>query len=285
MDSYVLITGATGGLGSAFAMECARRGYAQYLTDQRPEVEDLSEFLTERYGVEARYRICDLTSIPARQQLSDALKDEGSRFWGLINVAGTESEGPFLEQTGEQIQHILQLNVAASIDMAHMALNLRDPQRRFMLINVSSMAAFFPMPNKATYAASKRFLLDFSRALGEEIRDFGTVTALCPAGLPTTPRAMRAIFAQGFWGKVTTADTRAVIHRTIDLALKGRAVYVPGGINRFLVWLSRLLPDSVVARYVGRRWHAAQLDTTVWPPPGWETRRAQAARAERSALD
>ena len=59
-------------------------------------------------------------------------------------------------------------------------------KKPFRLINVCSLAGFFPMPYKATYAASKRFLLDFSRALREEIKSFGTVTALCPSGMPTT---------------------------------------------------------------------------------------------------
>jgi short-subunit dehydrogenase len=179
----------------------------------------------------------------------------------LINVAGMDYEGAFLERTREQVLHILRLNVEATLDTTYAILNLRDPEQRFRLINVCSMAAYFPMPYKAVYAATKRFLLDFSLALAEEIQPFGTVTALCPAGLPTTPEVMQAIFAQGFWGLATTVDPRKVARKTIDKALKGRRVYIPGWLNQFLHGLGALAPVGLAVHFVGNRWRAAQTET------------------------
>ncbi len=87
------------------------------------------------------------------------------------------------------------------MDVTHALLVHTDPSIPFWIITVSSLAAFFPMPVKATYAASKRFLLDFSLALREELRAVGaTVTVLCPAGLPTCERSIRGIEAQGWIG-------------------------------------------------------------------------------------
>jgi hypothetical protein len=175
-----------------------------------------------------------------------------------LNVAGLDNEGAFLERTREQILRIIQVDVESTVDMTHAILGLRARDRRFMLVNVCSLAAFFPMPYKATYAASKRFLVDFSCAIREEIRDFGSVTALCPAGLPTTPACMRKIFAQGFWGKMTTMDTEMVARKTIDYALRGKAIYIPGFLNRVLQWLGLLIPPEIVAKFVGKRWRTAQ---------------------------
>ncbi|MGE5224941.1 MAG: SDR family NAD(P)-dependent oxidoreductase [Omnitrophica WOR_2 bacterium] len=265
MKSSLFISGATGGLGSAFAAECAGRGFDLFLTDLRPEGEAFAHFLADKYNVDVQYRACDLTSPHARAELYDFVKVSPYRFWGLINVAGTDYEGAFLERSRQQILQILRLNVESTLDTTFSILRLRDQERRFRLINVCSLAAYFPMPYKAVYAASKRFLFDFSLALGEEIRPFGTVTALCPGGLPTTPETMRAIFAQGFWGLATTMDTRVVARRTVDQALKGKPVYIPGVVNRLVHGLGSLAPMSLAASFVGKRWKAVQNDPDVWP--------------------
>jgi short-subunit dehydrogenase len=142
---------------------------------------------------------------------------------------------------------------------------LHDPEQRFRLINVCSLAGFYPMPYKATYAASKRFLLDFSRALREEIKSFGTVTALCPAGMPTTVECMRSMFAQGYWGLATSMNPEVVARRTLRAALKGRAVVIPGLLNQFIQGLSAMVPSSIAIRYVAKRWSKvrAKLDDPI----------------------
>jgi short-subunit dehydrogenase len=172
-----------------------------------------------------------------------------------------------LEQTREQILRIIQVDVESTVDMTHSILELRAQDRRFMLINVCSLAAFFPMPYKATYSASKRFLVEFSRAMREEIRDFGSVTAICPGGLPTTPASVRKISAQGFWGKITAVKIETVARKTIDYALRGKAVYIPGFMNCILQWLGMLIPPALVAKYIGKRWRIAQGKVTPVAEP------------------
>ena len=104
-SSLVLITGATGGLGKAFAVECASRGWNLFLTDLDPQALDtLADGLRKSYGVTVVPRACDLTEAPARAELFGWIKGHGLRFWGLINVAGTDFEGPFFEQSSQQIR-------------------------------------------------------------------------------------------------------------------------------------------------------------------------------------
>jgi short-subunit dehydrogenase len=264
MKTYLLISGATGGLGGAFVNECARRGYNLYLTDVREDVVGFAAYISQAFNVEVYAKSCDLTDRQSRSEFFNTIKSEGKRFWGLINVAGMDYEGAFLERSRDQLLQLIHLNIEATVDMTHAVLKLRDPDRKFMMINVCSLAAISPMPYKAIYAATKRFLVDFSLALQEEIKEFGTVTALCPAGLPTTPETMERIFAQGFWGKMTTVDTRFAARKTIDHALKGGGIFIPGWINQVLNGLSGLIPVSLKTRLVGQRWRNAQQEINPW---------------------
>jgi short-subunit dehydrogenase len=272
LASLMLITGATGGLGKAFAVECASRGWDLFLTDLDSQALDtLADGLRKSYGVTVVPRACDLSEAPRRAELFAWINRQSLRFWGLINVAGTDFEGPFFEQSRQQISTIVRLNVEGTLDMTHAILALRDPMVPFRIINVASLAAFFPMPVKATYAASKRFLLDFSLALRNEVRDLGaTVTVLCPAGLPTTPGCIQAIQAQGVMGYLTTQNIGSVANLTLNDALRGKAVCIPGRLNHVLRLAGSLAPASWVAALVGWRWKAArrkQLDPSVPLPP------------------
>lgn len=259
MRSSVCITGAAGGLGRAFTVECAARGWDLFLTDLSAQaLSDLAGGIESTYGVRVEYHPCDLTDEAARTELFETAAARGLRFWSLINVAGIDFEGRFSDLTREQIRIMLRLNIEAVLEMTHSILALRDIHRRFRLINVSSLASFYPMPIKAAYAASKRFLLDFSLALREELRSIGgTVTALCPAGLPTKPQVIRSIEAQGFLGRITTMNVGYVAEHTVDHALKGRPVYIPGAINRILRCIGSMLPARFTAHLICGRWDAA----------------------------
>jgi short-subunit dehydrogenase len=160
------------------------------------------------------------------------------------------------------------LNIEATLEVTHALLANADPSTLFRIVNVSSLAAFYPMPVKATYAASKRFILDFSLALRDEVRNLGaTVTVLCPAGMPTTAGTIHAIEAQGLMGQLTTRDVGEVAARTIEYALRGRAVYIPGFLNQTLQLFGGLVPPVQVAGFIGKRWRAARLQMARKPVP------------------
>lgn len=268
MKSLVCITGAAGGLGKAFSAECASRGWDLFLTDLSEDLlHRLSCSLRNTYNINVYYRGCDLTDFEARTELFEHVRQENYSFHSLINIAGLDFEGPFAERTRSQIRTVLRLNIEANLEMTHEILKLRDSARTFRIINVASLAAYYPMPVKAIYASSKRFLLDFSMALGEELRPQDvTVTALCPAGMPTTPECIKAIEAQGFAGRITTQNVGFVASHTIDKALKGKSVYIPGLLNRLLKIAGSVVPPLMIARLVGSRWKSAQSKRLVAHP-------------------
>jgi hypothetical protein len=95
-------------------------------------------------------------------------------------------------------------------------------------------------------------------ALREELRPYGaTITALCPGGMPTTVECIRAIDAQGFAGRITTKNVGYVAAKTVEHALKGHSVYIPGIINKLLRYFGGLVPQALVAHIIGLRWNRA----------------------------
>lgn len=259
-DSYVLITGAAGGLGRTFAAECAARGWHLLLTDlHAAPLEALAEGMRRQFGVTSVALPCDLTDAASRDAFWQQVDVRGLRLHMLINLAGTEFEGPFLERKSHELRTILRLNVEAVVETAHRALHSRAPGQRMYLLNVSSLAGFYPMPTKAVYAASKRFILDFSRALREELRGQDVyVTALCPSGVPTNPRSIGGILRQGFIGQLVMTDPGYVVRGAIDALLADRAVYIPGPINRLIRFFTGLLPPGFLAAAIWRRWSKAR---------------------------
>ncbi len=256
MKSYVCITGAAGGLGKAFALECASRGWNLYLTDINHEkLERLALGLTRLHDVKVIYDRCDLVEPELREEFWTHAQNLGIRFHMLINVAGVDFEGAFLSRSSKELETIIRLNVEATVMMTRRIMEFRDQKNRTNIINVSSLAGFFPMPLKAVYAATKRFLLDFSRAMHKELRHENIrVLALCPAGLATKEDTIESIQSQGFAGEITTMQTGKVAARTINRALAGHSVYIPGLVNQLLKVFGAIIPADWVAWLVMRRW-------------------------------
>jgi hypothetical protein len=257
----VLITGAAGGLGKAFAVECARRGWDLWLTDRTDSpLENLKRMFEDAYHVKVHTIGCDLGIPNGWTNLVNVLRESRANISMLINVAGVDFEGLFLSQPVADLQTMVRLNVESPLALMHEVIKLRIPNTKFRVINVSSLAAFYPMPVKATYAASKRFLLDLSRALNMEFQgENAMVTALCPAGMPTNRHCIQSIDAQGWAGYVTTMNTGRVAFVTIEAALKGKTVVVPGMINRIVQAVSTLLPTTVKMKFIARRWISVRI--------------------------
>jgi short-subunit dehydrogenase len=261
----VMITGASGGLGRALANECGRRGYNLFLTDINERgLQSIQNGLERQFQGTVTIAACDLTNEESVDALMDRIDSHRIRFDMLLNVAGLDYEGGFLERARKDVVRIISLNNEATLRITHAVLNRRREGRPFYLLFTSSLASMYPMPLKATYAASKRFLLDFSIALREELKSSGVnVLALCPGGLATTREAMRGIAAQGFWGGATTNPLEHVAAQTIVRLIRRGGIYVPGTLNRVLNALGKLIPRRWVAAAIHRRWSKAQEN---WKP-------------------
>ena len=260
----VLITGAAGGLGRAFAIECGRRGYRLFLTDVNKDgLMCIRRGLERQFGTTVAAIDCDLTRAKSVDRMLAVIDRYNIRFDMLLNIAGIDFEGGFMGRERENVVNIVALNNAATLRITHAALERRRSGRPFTIVFVSSLASMFPMPLKAVYAASKRLLLDVSISLRQELKDCDVnVLTLCPGGLATTPEALRGIAVQGFWGNATTNSLETVARKTLDLALAGKGLYIPGGLNRLLSLLGKIIPRPLVAAVIYKRWRRAQ---SRWP--------------------
>jgi short-subunit dehydrogenase len=256
----VFITGAAGGLGRALATECGHRGWNLFLTDvNREGLLALQRGLERQFNICVTTRACDLTKTESVDEMLAVIDAHHIRFDMLLNIAGVDFEGGFLVRERETIVKIVSLNDEATLRITHAVLSRRKQGNRFTIVFVSSLASMFPMPLKATYAASKRFLLDFATSLQQELKNENVgVLTLCPGGLATTVEAMRGIAAQGFWGNATTNKLEKVAYATVEKALQNKGLYIPGVLNRVLSVLSKLVPRTWVAAIVYWRWRGAQ---------------------------
>jgi short-subunit dehydrogenase len=259
---FVLITGAAGGLGRAFANECARRGYDLFLTDVNAAgLLSIARGVTSRYPARVLTMPCDLTRDEEVDALFAYAEESGVRFDMLLNIAGIDFEGGFRERSAGDLVRIVQINVEATMRITHKVLGYRGEEKPFYLVFVSSLASFYPIPLKATYAASKSFLREFACALGQELKPLGVkVLTLCPGGMPTNDDAVSGITAQGFWGDVTTNPLEKVTRRTISRVLKGYTLYIPGFVNYTFRFLGSLVPKPLIARLLYSRWQSAQKE-------------------------
>src|SRR4028119_925016 len=182
-----LITGASAGIGAAFAQELAARQTNLVLV-ARSEVklQQLAQQLQEQYKIQVDVIVQDLTEPKAAKTVFDIVTEKGLTIDLLINNAGFGEYGDFAELNGEQQVKMIQLNILALVDLTHHFLPGMRQRRSGGIINMSSVAAFQPMPYFSVYAATKAFVLSFSEALWAENYRYGVhVLAVCPGPTET----------------------------------------------------------------------------------------------------
>ena len=246
-----LVTGASAGIGLAFAERLARDGYDLILVARRRErLEELAKRLRESHKAEVEVLVADLTDagdlLGAEQRASTA---PGLDL--LVNNAGFGTAGPFRTLDPDAEEREVLLNCIALVRLTRAALPRMVERGRGGVINVSSMAGFMPSPYNATYGATKAFVNSFTEALAQELRGTGVVVqALCPGFTRTEFQEVAEVdtsqipdFAWMEPGPVVDAALAALEARDV--------ICVPGLGNRVLSWTARSLPRTAVARIMG----------------------------------
>jgi len=252
-DSVALVTGASSGIGAAFARQLAERGHRLVVTARRTE--RLEALASELGGSDRALPIpCDLAVVKERDQLAAALAARGLCVDVLINSAGSGIYEPFAESGREREMQQVQLDVEAVVDLMARYLPGMVERGRGAIVNVSSTAAFQPLPYNAGYAAAKAHVLLLSEAVHEEVKDRGVaVTAVCPGPVPTEFQSVNeAAFAERLPKRLWVSPER-VAADALAAAAAGRRSVIPGGLApRAAFGPSRVIP-SVLSLPISKR--------------------------------
>ena len=240
-----LVTGASSGLGAAFARECARRGDALVLTARRA---DRLDALAAEIG-NTEVVVANLSDPAAVDSLVDEIGRRGLWVRTLINNAGFGLAGQFAALPLDRQREMLRLNVEAVTMLAHRLLPAMLAARQGAILNVASTGAFQPGPGIAVYFATKAYVLSFSEALHQELKGSGIkVSALCPGPTATEFGQVAGVTSARF--DMLSGDAARVAAAGLDGLARNRAVVIPGVANKLTAQSSRFLPRAAMRRIV-----------------------------------
>lgn len=253
-DRAAIVTGASSGIGEAIALELARRGHQLVLVARRT---DRLHALAGRLSTKAHVLPADLSSRTDRAALPGRVAALGLAPDILINNAGLSVGAHVAKSVPEQQLNLVEVDVAAVVDLCSRFLPGMVERGRGAVLNVSSLAGFYPLPGQAAYGAAKAFVLSYTESLRSELRGTGvTATALCPgpvatglddvAGFSVGQRA--AVLPRFMW---KSADE--VARAGIDGLAANKARVVPGRANRLAAAFCRVAPHERLLPLLARR--------------------------------
>jgi short-subunit dehydrogenase len=246
-----LVTGASSGIGAAFARRLAAAGSDLVVVARRQgRLDTLAAELSGAHGVHVETLVADLTDPVQLADVEARLRDPDRPIDLLVNNAGAGGHGAYASLPADEVEAMVRLNLLAPARLTSAALPAMVARGSGGVVNVSSISGEQPIPYVATYSATKAFLTSLSESVHDELRGTGvTVTAVLP-GFTRSEFHDRADMGRSipkpFW--MTSDQVAAAALVAVD---RGRAVCVPGPAYRVLVWLSRHAPRALVRRVAG----------------------------------
>jgi short-subunit dehydrogenase len=249
VSGWVLVTGASAGVGEELARAFAARRYNLVLAARREEaLEGLGRELAKTYAIRVKTMSVDLSLPAAPQAIAEALVKAGIEVGILVNNAGALSEGPFAAGAFDDQLNLIQVNVAAPTALTRLVLPAMIARGEGRILNVSSIAAFVPVPQLAVYAATKAYVLSLTEALGEELKGTGvTATVLCP-DLTDTATTRESALGRPI-PQAILMSPKDVAEAGCAACLRGELVAVPGFANRLFAGGAPLVPKGLVRAF------------------------------------
>lgn len=245
-----LITGASWGIGEAFARKLAERGHNLLLVARSEDrLVALCSEVGRSQNIRADYFAIDLSERDAPRRLFEESRKREMEIDLLINNAGFGSMGDFAKLDLDRELNMIDLNIRSLVELTNLLLQPMRERKGGAIMNVASTAGFQPVPFMATYAATKAFVLSFSEALWEENRTYGIkVMALCPGVTETN-------FFEASRMQRPPARTSQTPEEVVEVGLRalarGKSSVISGWTNRLLVETERVVPRKLVLRAAG----------------------------------
>ena len=250
--STIWITGASQGIGEAFALEWARAGHDVILTarseDRLNQIADQIRAL----GQQAHVIPADLSNRESVKALIQSITDLNLQVDVLVNNAGYGIMRSFADTDSEDVAGMIEVNTQTLAALTHFVLPGMLNRQAGGILNVASIAGFAPGPYMAVYFATKSFVLSLSEALHHECRKQGVVvTALCPGAVRTGFGHRSGISEDQFQSAPGMMSAEETAQAGIRAFMSGKRVIVPGLFNKLSVWMLQVLPHPATLKMMG----------------------------------
>ena len=251
-----LVTGASSGIGKAFAELLAKEGFNLVLTSRsETRLREAQVELESKYAIKVKIIPQDLASPDAPSEIFKVLEREGLIVNVLVNNAGFNVYGRFEETDLEEELQMIRLHIIAMTQLTKLFLKQRARDRNNMILNVASVAALVPGPKVSVHFATRAYTLSFSLALADEFHGTDvSVTCLCPG--PTISaffkRASMTDVRLASGNPIKLMHAKKVAAIGYDALTKGKVLVVPGFRNRVLAFMAKIAPLALTSRFT--RW-------------------------------
>lgn len=249
MKEYILITGASSGIGYEMAKQLASKNYNLILVARSEDkLQKLQKELMNEYSIEVNYLLFDLSESDSASDLYELVKENNYLVTGLINNAGFGDYGNFVEMPLKKDEEMIALNITALVGLTKLFGADMVKLRNGRIMNVASLLSFLPLPYYSIYSATKSFVLAFTETVSAEIQGTGvTVTALCP-GTVETPFHTDSMRKTNAMSANKPMSVDVVAKAGVDLFLNGKGKKIVGFMNWFLSNLPRITPDKIMMK-------------------------------------
>lgn len=247
MTKTALITGSTSGIGKSFAELMANKHYNLVLVSRNAEkLAKQAEKLSSIYPSKIITIPMDLSRHEAARKIHETVYRQGIRIHILINNAGFNEYGSFLQTDLQKELDMLQVHAACTTEMMKLFIPDMIACHFGRILNLGSTGSYIACPNDAVYAATKSYILSLSTALKTELRKTGvSITTLCP-GSTRTEFAVKAGMENAPLFSKFVMKPEKVAQVGYAAMMKQKDAVVVGRYNRFLVWLAKILPNSII---------------------------------------
>lgn len=251
----VLITGTTSGIGYELANIFSSKGY-NLITVSRNEKKliEQKDNLLEKGAASVEYMAYDLSKNDAPEYIFQKLKEMKLSVDILVNNAGFDEAGAFIKTNANKEIEMISVHIGFTTKLTKLILPEMISNGFGKILNLGSTAAYIPCPLSAVYAATKAYILHFSNSLFYELKDTGvSITTLCP-GPTKTLFAEKAGIEKSMLFKISVMDASKVAVAGYKALMKGKRIVIPGFYNKFIVFISRSLPMSIVGPLAKKMW-------------------------------
>lgn len=246
-QGYALITGGSQGIGAAIALELARKGFGVVVTARSADaLRDVCAKAGALNGGRAHALVVDLLEADGPDRVIRFIREKNLPLTCLVNNAGHAHWGLFGDEPMEEHRKLMRLNMDVPVALTHALLPDLKKSKRAYILNTSSMTAYHALASMALYAASKAFILRWSRSLRIELKGTGvSVTAVCPGSVITGFTARAGMQAMDDLAKKFGTPPEPVAISAVAAMLKGKPEVVPGLLNRITAAVQTIMPMSV----------------------------------------